>query len=587
MDANQDDTSLPDLMGNSVNRPRMTPSVRFLRLLVEMVGSRFGFVDGLHIVRHYPTRENGGPQSDYFSDTGQFSDLRGVMLNRVSDDMPNWDESVRPSRLVFGAFPIEPLRRRSGQTGVFLDRVVGASRTLSDDGIGIFVIERFHRACVERNLQEVLEAEGIYVLGLINVPKRFFLGSPMQPVVLIVSRRQSEFVSVLDCPSIEDLQLNIENFFIGHDTDDPKSVLRMRFQDFPGFQMWYALRKVDNLQTDYDSYERIKVGDVSLSFTRCPDDYIALDEEENSVFLPRIGSGGAVTKSSQLTMSSNSYFHIVVNSARTTSTVLCSYVNSQPFRLIYGAEQSIWPSGVPTEIVLDLPVRLPSLDVQVQLKQDIEKLARLRLLIDEVARDITVNRPPSQLKMQKVDDALNVFGKLTAEDRILALVRGGESKTVEFKQTFSVPKGDDLTVPTKEIEKSTLKNIAGFLNTDGGVVFIGVHDDGRILGVEEEMKLKHGGKRDDFLLHVRNAFDKAVEGKNPGLRRHGHLINYDTVEVQGKLILQIECARSPIPVFLGKEFCVKRNPAVVALEGEDLLNYVEHRFKGSPPAVLG
>jgi predicted HTH transcriptional regulator len=221
------------------------------------------------------------------------------------------------------------------------------------------------------------------------------------------------------------------------------------------------------------------------------------------------------------------------------------------------------------------------------MSQDIEKLARLRLLIDEVARDITVNRPPSTLKMQKVDDALNVFGKLTAEDRILALVRGGESKTVEFKQTFSVPRGDDLTVSTKVIEKATIKNIAAFLNTDGGVVLVGVHDDGRILGIEEEIKSKHTGSRDAFLQYVRSTFSNAVTTKNPGLKKHMHLINYDIVEVQGKLVLQIECPPSPVRVFFEEKFFVRQNPAVVALDGEDLLNYVEHRFKVSPPAVLG
>ena len=52
---------------------------------------------------------------------------------------------------------------------------------------------------------------------------------------------------------------------------------------------------------------------------------------------------------------------------------------------------------------------------------------------------------------------------LTTEDEILSLIRKGESKRVEFKETFS--KNTHTQKRDKEIEKSSLKNIVGFLNS--------------------------------------------------------------------------------------------------------------------------
>ncbi len=55
----------------------------------------------------------------------------------------------------------------------------------------------------------------------------------------------------------------------------------------------------------------------------------------------------------------------------------------------------------------------------------------------------------------------------------LALIRKGESLTVEFKRRFS------------EFDKIA-KEMIGFANTKGGYIFFGVDDDGSVYGVESE-----------------------------------------------------------------------------------------------------
>ena len=52
---------------------------------------------------------------------------------------------------------------------------------------------------------------------------------------------------------------------------------------------------------------------------------------------------------------------------------------------------------------------------------------------------------------------------------IASLIKGGESETVEFKESFN--------------DKS-LKAIGAFSNVHGGVVLIGVEDSGKVCGIQ-------------------------------------------------------------------------------------------------------
>ena len=96
---------------------------------------------------------------------------------------------------------------------------------------------------------------------------------------------------------------------------------------------------------------------------------------------------------------------------------------------------------------------------------------------------------------------LDAIGSLTSADRVRGLVREGETKTIEFKETLSL----DIKKQTKEkyIETSALKTIVAFLNTEGGTLLIGVSDDGSIPGISAEI-LKLHKNTDKLLLHLKN-----------------------------------------------------------------------------------
>ena len=72
---------------------------------------------------------------------------------------------------------------------------------------------------------------------------------------------------------------------------------------------------------------------------------------------------------------------------------------------------------------------------------------------------------------------------------LLELIRGGENITVEFKKSRT------------EVTKDVYETVCAFSNRDGGHIFLGVKDNGEILGIEEE---KVDKVKKEFVTSVNN-----------------------------------------------------------------------------------
>ena len=75
---------------------------------------------------------------------------------------------------------------------------------------------------------------------------------------------------------------------------------------------------------------------------------------------------------------------------------------------------------------------------------------------------------------------------------LLELIRGGENITVEFKKSRT------------EVTKDVYETVCAFSNRDGGHIFLGVKDNGEILGIEEE---KVDKVKKEFVTSVNNEQD--------------------------------------------------------------------------------
>lgn len=303
----------------------------------------------------------------------------------------------------------------------------------------------------------------------------------------------------------------------------------------------------------------------------------------HSVYLPMIGNGDAVNSLAKTTMKHQNYCQIVVDTSKATPQFLFNFLNTRHFRLYLKAEKISKSQVIPRlnrEQVRLLPVALPTLETQQKISRNIEKLAELRSMVDELVQNISVNPISSRSMTTQVDEALAVFGRLGAEDQLYSLLVRGESKTAEFKQTFSLDIADNTKKPY--LEDMVIKTIAAFLNSDGGDLLVGVNDDGLVTGIESEIEKLHKDSRDNFLKHFKNRLkDRIGEQFYPK-------ISYDTIELNGRLVFHVNCRPADIEVFVdGKDFYVRTNPATDKLEGPKLTAYVRHRFHQPPVAVLG
>jgi predicted HTH transcriptional regulator len=125
----------------------------------------------------------------------------------------------------------------------------------------------------------------------------------------------------------------------------------------------------------------------------------------------------------------------------------------------------------------------------------------------------------------------------------------------------------------KEIELAWLKGIVGFLNTSGGILLIGVDDDGVILGLDAD----EFENNDKIQLHFKNLISQHI-----GLE-FSKYINLFIEELESKNIIVIECKKSHQPAFLYDKndelYYIRSGPESVSLSISKALKYIQgHHF---------
>jgi DNA-binding response OmpR family regulator len=201
-------------------------------------------------------------------------------------------------------------------------------------------------------------------------------------------------------------------------------------------------------------------------------------------------------------------------------------------------------------------------------------------IIARVARQLEVHHQHKILLEQnhQLADQLEKALQSSSSDfansyqQIKSLLSSGESDRVEFKSTlrWNLKTGRS----EKGIEKAWLKSVVAFLNTDGGILLVGVGDDGHILGTDADQFEND----DKYLLHLNNLIQGHI-----GLE-FSSFIRFHLVAVDEKKVLLSECQPSPSAVFLtiGKEegFYVRVGPGSRRLSTSEALTYVKNREIG-------
>ncbi len=91
-----------------------------------------------------------------------------------------------------------------------------------------------------------------------------------------------------------------------------------------------------------------------------------------------------------------------------------------------------------------------------------------------------------------------IIGRRNDAEMVRTTIARGESERLEFKSSLrtNMRTGE----ADRRMEHAVLKTIAGFLNSDGGTLLVGVKDDGAVQGVD----VQHFDNLDKFYLHFTN-----------------------------------------------------------------------------------
>ena len=167
----------------------------------------------------------------------------------------------------------------------------------------------------------------------------------------------------------------------------------------------------------------------------------------------------------------------------------------------------------------------------------------------------------------------------SVDTELTDLLNAGESQFVEFKSTarFNVHVGG----VDKRLEHTIVKSVCGFLNADGGTLLIGVDDEGRVLGLHEDMRTLSRPGRDSYELHLRQLLDTNFSTPTAGI------VSVRFEGGEGREVCLVSVSPAAKPVFARpqqgsgeapSEFWVRIGNATKQLQGQRMMDYQERHW---------
>lgn len=169
----------------------------------------------------------------------------------------------------------------------------------------------------------------------------------------------------------------------------------------------------------------------------------------------------------------------------------------------------------------------------------------------------------------------------TSRAAVDELVRRGESDRLEFKA--SARWNLHTQARDERIEQVIAKAVAGFLNTDGGTLLIGVSDSGEVVGLAPDFRVVKSPDPDRYELWLRDLLTQTL-GQNAARLP---TIDFTPVQVgdEATYVCRVACPASPRPVYVrslkgpaSSDLWVRTGNSTRQLRVDEAVDYVSHRW---------
>ena len=202
----------------------------------------------------------------------------------------------------------------------------------------------------------------------------------------------------------------------------------------------------------------------------------------------------------------------------------------------------------------------------------------------------TKNEKVEKAVEEAKDDTKDKLAKLWASLPIIDV--GDEGQKLELKTSIVFPPGEGKANIGKQLY-TILKELTAFMNTDGGTLYIGIHDKTKkVIGIEgdyqylnsdeeDEYNGSYKEDRDGYELKIRNTMDRLC----PSLANSLTTIDFEALEGNEYCKIVVKPARRPI--FLsGTQLYVRQGNRLKLLRGDEITFFVTERMTISIKDVI-
>ncbi len=157
---------------------------------------------------------------------------------------------------------------------------------------------------------------------------------------------------------------------------------------------------------------------------------------------------------------------------------------------------------------------------------------------------------------------------------VQALLSNREHEGLEFKTSLRWDMKEGKV--NRALEKSVMKSIAAFLNSDGGHLVIGVADNGAVIGLENDYGTLRRPDADGFENHFTNVFKDVI---GPEFRRFVKL-TFGTVHTKEVCVIGVLPAVKPAYLKFDNEesFYIRTGNSTTPLHVREAAAYIQSRW---------
>ncbi len=389
-------------------------------------------------------------------------------------------------------------------------------------------------------------------------------------VLFFTKGKETNLIKYYDKGVDEDYSAFLD-FAISNSTNDRSytySLEHVSREDYylPTAQGLALNKEIAEISKNFNQFKRYGIEDICLEINLTKSEF---EEKDYAVYLPKIGNTFCVDGLDKCTLKHQNYFQLVLDKDKVTKGYITYYLRSAlGQKILTNCYSGLHiPAISKNSLLKSLDVYVPTIDEQNLISNTFEKLHTVISLMENTVIELSTNPKSAKHILEQLSSTEKAYKELSIEEEILQLISRGEGLQIEFKSTLSYDVNTNKK--NKALQESVLKNIVGFLNKNGGTLFIGVTDEGEITGIEKDFYKND----DDYKKKLSNLINEHIGVKE------SNYIRLELRTIRTKRICLIVCSKALSPAYLNGDFYVRTDPECRKLSAKDSLAYINEHFE--------